>query len=110
MPADAVPPPFDEELAASYVGKYILLGLTFLDSQGREIRRQQLHGVIRSASRNGILIELRGVQAGRTWNMPPALDAIRPAKPGSYSLHETKETIEDPDLLATWTIQKPTEH
>jgi hypothetical protein len=111
MPSDAAaPPPFDEDLAASYVGKYILVGLTFLDPYGRESRRQQLHGVIRSASPEGVLIELRGAHAGQNWNMPPALDAIRPAEPGRYTLHETEEVIDDPDLLASWTIQKPMRH
>ncbi len=108
MPSDAAaPPPFDDDLAASYVGKYILVGLTFLDPYGRESRRQQLHGVIRSASPEGVLIELRGAHAGQDWNMPPALDAIRPAEPGRYTLHETEEVIDDPDLLASWTIRKP---
>jgi hypothetical protein len=111
MPSDAAaPPPFDEDLAASYVGKYILVGLTFLDPYGRESRRQQLHGVIRSASTEGVLIELRGAHAGQNWNMPPALDAIRPAEPGRYTLHETEEVIDDPDLLASWTIRKPMQH
>lgn len=110
MPADAARPPFDDELAASYVGKYILVGLTFLDPHGQESLRQQLHGVILSASPDGILIALRGVHEGQTWNMPPALEAIRPAEPGCYTLHETAEVIEDPDLLASWTIRKPTQH
>ncbi|HUL06199.1 MAG TPA: hypothetical protein VLV76_07670 [Candidatus Acidoferrum sp.] len=112
MPSDAaVRPPFDEALAASYVGKYILVGLTFLDPYGRESQRQQLHGVILSASLDGILIELHGAHAGQTWNMPPALEAIRPAEPGRYTLHATDEVIDDPDLLASWTIRKPnTQH
>jgi hypothetical protein len=109
MPSDdAVRSSFDDELAASYVGKYILIGLTFLDPYGRESRRQQLHGVIQSVSRDGILIELHGAHAGQTWNMPPALEAIRPAEPGRYTLHATEEVIDDPDLLASWTIRKPT--
>ncbi|HZF36450.1 MAG TPA: hypothetical protein VE914_21840 [Candidatus Angelobacter sp.] len=112
MPSDAAAlAPFDDELAASYVGKYILVGLTFLDPYGQECRQQQLHGVIQSASRDGILIDLRGAHAGQTWNMPPALDAIRPAEPGCYTLHETDEIVDDPDLLASWTIRKPaTQH
>jgi hypothetical protein len=100
-------PPFDEKLAASYVGKYILVGLTYLDHDGNEIRRQQLHGVIESATTKGIQISLRGVYEGKSWNMPPDLRYISPAKPGKYSLHMTKEEIENPDLLSTWTITEP---
>jgi len=100
-------PLFDEKLAASYVGKYILVGLTYLDHEGNEIQRQQLHGVIESATTIGIRISLRGVYEGESWNMPPDLSSISPAKPGKYTLHMTKEEIENPDLLSTWAIHKP---
>jgi len=100
-------PWFDEKLAASYVGKYIIVGITRCDHNDREIGRQQLHGIIESASPTGINIALRGVRDGQYWNMPPALEAIRPAEPGRYHLHSTGEVIEDPDLTATWTIKEP---
>lgn len=98
---------FDEKLASSYVGKYILVGITYLDHTGVELRRQQLHGIIKSASREGILLSLKGVCDGKSWNMPPMLDSIRVAKLGTYTLHMTQETIENPDLLASWTVQDP---
>lgn len=100
-------PPFDEKLATSYVGKYILIGLTYLDHEGKELRRQQMHGVITSATAKGIAIALRGAYDGQSWNMPPDLRAIRPAKAGTYKLHMTGEEIQDPDLLSTWTITEP---
>ena len=59
LPRDSTSLPFDEALAASYVGKYILIGITFLDHSGKELRHQQLHGVVQSASRSGIVIALR---------------------------------------------------
>jgi hypothetical protein len=105
--SDSGAPPFDEDLAASYVGKYILVGVTYVDHTGAELRRQQMHGVIDSASRNGIQISLRGAYKGHSWNMPPDLRAIHPAEPGKYTLHMTGETIENPDLLSTWTITEP---
>jgi hypothetical protein len=104
---DIEPPPFDEQLAASYIGKYILIGLTYLDHKGNKLRRQQLHGIIKSATLKGIQIELKGVYEGQKWNMPPDLRGIHPAKPGKYTLHMTKEVIENPDLLSTWTITEP---
>ena len=101
------PPPFDHVLAATYVGKYILVGLTYLDHDGSLLRRQQLHGRITSAAPDGILIELAGQHAGNSWNMPPFLHVIRKADPGVYELEETGERVEDPDLLATWSITRP---
>ncbi len=74
---------WDDALAASYLGKYILVGITYLDAQGKLDYRQQLHGLIESASEEGILIRLRGVYEGETWNMPPMPAAIRPASPAS---------------------------
>ena len=100
-------PPFDEEVAASYVGKYILVGIIYLDHEGNELRREQIHGVITSATKTGIEISLRGSREGDSWNLPPVLDAISPAAPGKYSLRKTGEVIEDPDLLATWEVTKP---
>ena len=81
------PPPFDQALADSYVGKIILVGITYLDHLGRDLRRQQLHGVIRAGEfPKAILISLRGAYQGNSWNVPRALEAIRPAKPGIYTL------------------------
>jgi hypothetical protein len=113
MSAHTDPPapiPFDQALADSYLGKVILVGVTFVDHLGNELRHQQLHGVIQQASPQGILISLRGTRDGDSCNMPPALEAIRPAGPGIYSLRSTGESIENPDLLAMWTVhekQKP---
>lgn len=103
-------PPFDQSLADTYVGKTILVGLTTLDSDGHLLEQSQLHGVIESATPHGIHIALRGVRAGQSWVMPPSLDAIHPADPGTYRLRSTGEVIEDPDLLSTWTITRPPEN
>ena len=104
---DLEPLPFDEDRAASYVGKYILVGLTYQDHEGHELRREQIHGIITSASRQGINISLRGVLDGQSWNMPPWLHIISPAEPGEYRLRTTNEIVRDPDLICTWLITQP---
>ena len=104
------PPPFDQALADSYLGKYILVGITYFSHAQEIVRRDQLHGVIASASAAGIVVELKGTNIGRSWTMPPDLSAISWAKPGRYSLKETGETVEDPDLLCTWSITQPQKH
>jgi hypothetical protein len=106
----SAPPDFDQAVADSYVGKYILVGVTYLDHFGKEIERLQMHGVIESADTKGIKILLRGARSGETWIMPPTLDSISPAKPGQYTLHSTGEIIENPDLLSTWAVTKPIQH
>jgi hypothetical protein len=83
------------------------VGLTFLDHEGKEIRRTQIHGVIEEAAPDGIRIRLRGVHDGQSWTMPPDLRAISAARPGIYTLHETGERVENPDLLTKWRFQEP---
>jgi hypothetical protein len=98
---------FDEERAATLVGKSILIGLTYFDRDGAELRRTQLHGVVASASTTGVLISLRGTREGQSFNLPPDLDAISEAVPGSYRLRETGEVVEAPNLVSTWDIRAP---
>lgn len=96
---------FDQNLADALVGKYVLIGITYQDHNGKEIQLEQMHGLIESASPNGILISFRGNRSGTSWNMPPMLNAIRKAPPGSYKLNSTGETIENPNFLITWIHQ-----
>jgi len=103
-------PEFDEALAQSYVGRTIIIGLTYEDHAGNLLERRQLHGEIASANRDGITIALHGKHAGQTWNMPPALESIQRAPAGEYRFKETGEVIRDPDLMATWTITEPQRH
>ena len=99
---------WDKELGESYIGKYILVGITYLDHEGNEKQRQQMHGIVVSASEEqGITIQLKGVYEGISWTMPPEQRAIHEASPGIYTLDETDEEIDNPDLLSTWTVQDP---
>ena len=107
---EGAPPKFDPALAKSYIGKYILVGVTRVDHAGKLIKQEQLHGIIVGASRKGIVISLRGAHEGREWNMPPDFKAVSVAQPGKYTLRSTGEVVEDPDLLATWTIHEPLRH
>lgn len=105
---DIPKPAWDKELGESYAGKYILIGITYLDHKGNETQRQQMHGVIESASEEkGIKVQLKGVYEGKSWVMPPDQRAISKASPRIYTLHMSNEQIENPDLLSTWTIQEP---
>ncbi|HOZ66715.1 MAG TPA: hypothetical protein PLH13_04705 [Burkholderiaceae bacterium] len=101
------PPDFDQILADSYLGKYILVGVTYLDFLGQEVERIQMHGIVHKVSPDGIEIKLEGARKGEIWIMPPTLDAIYEAEPGTYKLHSTNEEVEDPDLVSTWSVTKP---
>ena len=74
---------FDEDFAAGFVGKVVLVGVTELALDGALASQEQLHGVIVAATAHGIDIALRGVHEGTTWRMPPWLDELVIARPGA---------------------------
>lgn len=101
---------FDQNKAKELIGKYILVGVTYLDSNGEIESQQQLHGVIKKAIKNeGILIQLKGAYEGEEWNMPPDTKSILEAKPGEYNLKSTGEVVSNPDFVCTWEVHKPKE-
>lgn len=105
---DDGPPAWDEGLATYAPGKYLLVGITYLDAEGVFLRQAQMHGVIESADpKHGFRVALRGARDGEFYTLPPDPRAFQPAAPGEYRLRESGETIVDPDLLATWTLYAP---
>lgn len=107
---NAARPDFDLDLARTYVGKVILIGITKLDHAGKPLGQEQMHGVIESVGPDGFHIALQGTREGETWLMPPMLESLAAAKPGIYKLHSTGEEIHDPDLLTTWSVTQPQRH
>jgi len=98
---------FDTAAADIYLGKYILIGVTYVDSAGQVEDSVQMHGVVEAASQDGIKVSLKGERDGQSWTMPADPSAISPAQPGRYQLPETGEIIENPDFICTWMVQKP---
>ena len=91
-------------MSGDAVGKMLLVGITYVDAAGDVIETQQYAGRIVSASdEGGVQIE---TAEGETMSFPPGLE---PADPGEYRLRSTGEVIVDPDFVATWTVQAPTE-
>ena len=89
------------------LGKHVLVGITYVDADGRQIEQREYHGVIESADEHtgfAIRIDDRTVE----W-LPPHVGAFSAAEPGEYRLRSTGEVVTNPDLLSTWTIQRPSE-
>lgn len=102
------PPFWDARLAARLPGKYVIVGLTYLDTAGGEDRLIQLHGVIASADpTHGIAIDLRGARKGETYWLPPQTSTLQRARRGTYRLRETGDVIQDPDYVTTWRVEPP---
>ena len=99
-------PELDESKASEYLGRTILLGVTYLDSNNQLLAQRQWFGTILTFNNSeGIRIQLRN----SAWPccLPPDPRGIHKAKPGTYTLKSTGEEVVDPDYLATWTSTRP---
>lgn len=87
-----------------YIGKRILVGLTYLDDNGQLIKQLQYHGVISRITAKGIFIRLPN--GNDHCALPPDTALLKKATPGDYRLRSTGEIVTNPDYLAQWTITK----
>jgi len=96
----------NNELAKKYIGKHLLVGITYLDHEQNFVERKQFHGhVVRINEDEGIVISLDG--AKKEFKLPPDLNALQEAPKGEYRLRASGEIVVDPDFLSTWTLTKP---
>lgn len=87
---------------SQYIGKRLLVGITYEDRAGKLIRQEQFHGLIVEAGEGGIVIERN--DTGERKSLPPDLTE---ARPGEYRLRTTGEVVVDPDYLAKWIMKEP---
>jgi hypothetical protein len=96
------PPAWDHARAEKLLGSTVLVGLTYEEPAGQ--RQEQFYGTVMAADpEDGITLRLEGSRSGEFYTLPPALQALFPAKPGEYRLRETGEVVVDPDYTTTWT-------
>ena len=101
-------PSFDQTLAASLIGKHVIVGVTRQDAKGNMLDREQFHGEVTVAdSKKGFCLKLRGTRIGEMKWLPPNTRAFLNAKPGEYRLRSTGEVVINPDFTATWTVREP---
>jgi len=102
----AKPTYLDEAKADQYIGKTILIGVTYLDHEGNVTKQHQWSGRIKTwSNRLGIQVDLD--DSDEPCSIPPAAAAIQKAKPGIYTLRQSGRKIENPDYVTTWTCQAP---
>lgn len=94
-----------EDFSKPFIGKHLLVGMTYLDQQGDVTHQVQFHGMITEVSVRGITI--RRHDTGEYFTLPPATDSLKPAPKGEYRLRTTGEVVVDPDYLTTWTVNPP---
>jgi hypothetical protein len=90
------------------VGKTLLVGITYVDALGEVTSRRELWGRVVRVDEQVLTMELDA--SGDEFTLPWDPDAYRPAPPGRYRLRTTGEVADDPELIATWTVQSPPVH
>ena len=99
-------PALDESNANLYIGKVVLVGVTFENANGEMVHMQQWAGVIQTYSnQKGILVDLFDTE--EKCCLPPFPDLLEPAEPGIYRLRSTGQVVERPDYLANLTCTAP---
>ena len=82
--------------------RLVLIGLTFIDSNGEVIEQYQTHGIIQELTDDGIFRILR--KDGTVFQMPYDKDTIKQAAKGEYRERSTGVIVKDPDFIMTWEI------
>lgn len=82
------------------VGKTLLIGLTFVDHQGKVLERYETHGKIESISA-GLMSIARDEGC---FLLPNLAAGMPPAAPGVYTEKNTGAHVVNPDYLATLTV------
>lgn len=94
-------------------GKTCLIGLSYFDLDGSELKQSQLVGkVVKSDSEEGISVELLpapnaeplGNSKAAVFILPPTLSCWFVAPEGHY--RNDQVDVENPDYLVTWDIHK----
>ena len=87
-------------------GKDVIVGLTYLNPDGRLRERVQFHGIVEVANTTKG-IGIRRADREDLFMLPPDFRSVQPARPGTYRFESTGEVVEDPALECTWTIKAP---
>ena len=80
-----------------YVGKRLLVGITFATGGGDFVRHEQFHGRIFEAGEGRIVVEL--ANTGKRISLPLQLQK---AERGEYRVRLTGEVVIGPDHFANW--------
>ena len=89
----------------SYIGKTVLIGLTFFDSDGQKTGDDVGHGkIIRINKKEGIVVETEPER--NEYKLPPDLKNLQKAPPGEFKESTTNIKITDPEFITFWEIHQ----
>lgn len=88
------------ETGAAYIGKRILVGLTYYDRRGRITNTRVFHGIVEAVP-GSITVRM---DSGAAIAVPPV---VQEAERAIFHLRKTGEVVEYPDLLSEWEVHAP---
>ena len=90
---------------APFLNKTLIVGITRIARDGTVVAQFQLHGRIRSIDpEDGLTLEMS--DGDRLFQLPPDVNALHPASPGTFRERSTGESIENPDFISMWQIHE----
>ena len=95
------------EQLGSLVGNRLLVGITYLDTEGQVTGTQQFCGQVLEVADGVVVVERPGEDEPAV--LPADSGAYRAAEPGSYRLSDTGEMVINPDFLSTWRVAETAE-
>lgn len=93
-----------EEDQDPYIGKRMLVGLSYFDSLGELMEQTQVHGEIVRIEEGRLFLE-RADGKGEL-ELPFDPDHMEPGQ-GEYTLNSTGEVVVDPDFVSVWKLLAP---
>jgi hypothetical protein len=94
---------WDQDFAGELLGQTLLVGITFVDPEGKLVRRQQVFGTV-TAVEEGSGVTIVQKHNGEPFVIAPILSAIEYAVPGIYQLSDADFAVDDPDYTALFTV------
>ena len=89
------------------INKTCLIGLSYFDIDGEQIKQSQLSGVVVAVDEeDGISVQLEKNNDKAIFILPPSLKAWFIAPAGHYKNAECNLDIENPDYFVTWDVVK----
>ena len=97
-----------DDLREKYVGKHLLVGLTYLNEDESIGERIQLDGIINGISESTIQFER--ADNAEDFFVPFDEENLERGEPDAvYKLKSTGESVEDVDYISNWIIHPPKE-
>jgi hypothetical protein len=94
------------EIQKKYIGKHLLIGLTYLEKDESVREQVQFHGNISAVSDSTIVFKRN--DNGEEFSIPFDEENLKEGDPDAvYKLRSTGESVENVDYISSWTIHPP---